>query len=146
MKILCILPRLIVGAIFLYASVEKILYPAAFAEAIANYDLLPHNLIFLTALWLPWLEAILGIALLSGQLVRGSALIAAALMTAFSFAITISYFRGIDISCGCFSLDSNQASNMGLVLLRDVAILLACFLAFKLAPNQKRPLNIAKKP
>lgn len=138
MKRLRILPRILVGGIFLYASVEKILYPASFAEVIANYDLLPHNLNLLTAFWLPWLEVVLGIALLFGKLIRGSALIATLLMTTFSVAVAISYFRGIDISCGCFSVDSNQASNMGLVLLRDGAILIACILALKWAPTHKK--------
>lgn len=55
--------RLILGAIFVYASIDKILHPDAFAKAVYNYQILPHAFINPTAMVLPWLELILGIFL-----------------------------------------------------------------------------------
>jgi len=48
--------RLVMAGIFLYASIDKIAHPAAFAKDIYNYQILPDALINLTALLLPWLE------------------------------------------------------------------------------------------
>lgn len=45
--------RLFLGAVFVYASLDKILHPQAFAEMVYNYQLLPDVLINLTAIILP---------------------------------------------------------------------------------------------
>ena len=66
--------RILLGAIFVYASLDKILDPAAFAQAIANYQILPPAWVNAVALMLPWLEAVSGICLITGKLMRGSAL------------------------------------------------------------------------
>ena len=42
-----ILMRLALGAVFLYASYDKILHPAAFAKAVYNYQILPDEAISL---------------------------------------------------------------------------------------------------
>lgn len=53
--------RLFMGGVFLYASFDKILHPAAFAEAVYNYQILPDAAVNLAALTLPWLlEAVEG--------------------------------------------------------------------------------------
>ena len=47
--------RVILGAVFIYASIDKIRNPEAFAKAVYNYQILPDSLINLTAIALPWL-------------------------------------------------------------------------------------------
>ena len=37
--------RLVLGLIFIYASVDKIYHPAEFAQVISNYQILPDALI-----------------------------------------------------------------------------------------------------
>jgi uncharacterized membrane protein YphA (DoxX/SURF4 family) len=59
-----ILLRLFLGAIFVYASFDKILRPAAFAEIIYNYQILPDPLINIASIFLPWLELLLGLLLI----------------------------------------------------------------------------------
>ncbi|MBR38916.1 MAG: hypothetical protein CL888_01690, partial [Dehalococcoidia bacterium] len=49
-----IISRLILGAVFIYASIDKIQNPADFAKAINNYHVLPFGLENLMALALPW--------------------------------------------------------------------------------------------
>ena len=56
--------RLALALLFLAAAPLKILFPADFAEAIATYLILPDGLINVTALTLPWLEAVVAILLL----------------------------------------------------------------------------------
>ena len=67
-RVIILAARLILGGVFVFASIDKILHPAAFAEAVYNYQILPDNLINLTAIVLPWLELVLGSLLISSWL------------------------------------------------------------------------------
>jgi len=75
------------------------------------------------ALFLPWLEAICGLMLVSGFLVKGSLLIVDSLLVVFLLIFVITIFRGLDISCGCFSL-SLQAGKSALPYLARGSLLL----------------------
>jgi len=112
--------RLILGGVFIYASIDKILHPAAFAEAVFNYQILPSQLINLMALILPWLELILGVLLLSGIWVSGAVLGVNLLMVTFLAAIIFNTARGLNISCGCFSTETTASGLSGWTVLRDV--------------------------
>jgi uncharacterized membrane protein YphA (DoxX/SURF4 family) len=117
--------RLFLGALFLWASVEKIVNPEAFAKIIENYHILPSGLVNLTALLLPWTEAVCGILLITGFFVDGAALILNLLLVIFIIALISSLYRGLDITCGCFSTTLHPAkSNLFYwYLLRDLVIL-----------------------
>lgn len=111
-KILFLAARIILGGIFVYASIDKILHPAAFAEAVYNYQILPDSLVNLTAVFLPWLELILGGCLIAGVWLPGAALIANVLLITFAGALAFNLARGLDIHCGCFTTDAGaEGSN-----------------------------------
>jgi putative oxidoreductase len=97
--------RATLGAVFVVASLDKIASPAAFARSIANYRMVPDNLINLMAIGLPFVEIAAGIALLLGVLTRPSLLVVEALLAVFIVAIAVARHRGLDISCGCFTTD-----------------------------------------
>ncbi len=117
--------RLVVGAVFLYACLDKLTHPRAFAEAIHHYRLVPLPLLHPWAHFLPVLEATAGLALVLGAARRGAALILCGLTVVFMVAIATALARGLDISCGCFHTDGGHAVGIGL-LLRDLALLAAC--------------------
>ncbi len=117
------LTRLVLGAVFIYASLDKILNPGAFAQAVFNYQVLPGELVNLTALILPWVELILGACLLSNRWMTGAASLAAVLMTVFIGLILFNLARGLDISCGCFSTKPGEGPMDKLTLLRDILFL-----------------------
>jgi uncharacterized membrane protein YphA (DoxX/SURF4 family) len=117
--------RLVVAAIFFYASVDKILHPAAFAEMVYNYQILPGGLINATAVILPWLELFLGILLLLGVWQPGAVLAANALLGAFFAALVFNAIRGLDVECGCFSTSPGHSPvSMAWYLVRDSLFLL----------------------
>lgn len=123
--------RLILGAVFIYASIDKIAHPAAFAEAVYNYQILPGFLINLTALVLPWLELVLGIFLILGLFREGSVLIVTGLMVVFLGAMVFNLARGLDIHCGCFSTAADATSGAPMVwyVIRDgLFLILAVYL------------------
>ena len=118
--------RLILGGVFIFASADKIIHPAAFAEAVYNYQILPDTLINLTAMILPWLELILGIFLVLGLwLPPGAALLINLLMVTFFGSLVFNLSRGLDIHCGCFSTSQESTSLcMCLYVIRDGIFLL----------------------
>lgn len=103
--LLVALLRVALGVVFIVASLDKIQNPEAFASTIANYRLLPYKTINGIAIVLPWAEVITGILLVLGIWVRANTLIACGLLLAFSVAIGQALGRGLDISCGCFSIN-----------------------------------------
>ena len=106
---LCV--RLVLGIIFVWASTDKVIHPAAFAKAVYNYQILPDALINITAIILPWLELILGIMLILGLWCSGTILLANLLLITFVSALVFNLARGLDIDCGCFSTSQGPPSN-----------------------------------
>ena len=103
-SVIALLCRVILGIVLIYASIDKIIHPAEFAKAIGNYNVLPFGLENLLGIVLPVLELLVGICLVLGIMIDGSAIIAAGMMVIFIIAISQALFRGIDINCGCFKV------------------------------------------
>jgi uncharacterized membrane protein YphA (DoxX/SURF4 family) len=115
--------RILLGSVFVWASWNKIFDPIAFAQAIANYQIVPPALGNPAALILPWVELVCGICLILNRWVRGSALIAALLLAIFIGALGYNIHRGVDISCGCFTLDEKAPGSMWFYIARDTMFL-----------------------
>jgi uncharacterized membrane protein YphA (DoxX/SURF4 family) len=115
--------RFVLGSIFIWASWDKIFDPQGFVRIIENYRLLPSLLIQPVALVLPWVEMFSGITLISGYLIKGSAMIINILTTIFIIAIGINMFRGLNIHCGCFSNSGEASGKLYLYLIRDGLLL-----------------------
>jgi len=123
--LLVLMCRLIVGGVFIFASLDKLQHPNAFALVIHHYRLVPYGLLHPFAMLLPMLELIVGVALVLGIKQRGAALICVLMNLMFMGAISLALYRGLDISCGCFNTDGGHG--VGLTLLwRDALLLLAC--------------------
>lgn len=115
--------RLFMGAVFLYASYDKILNPEAFAKAVYNYQILPDIAVNLAALLLPWLEFLLGTCLVAGVWLPGATLISTGLMTLFIGVLSFNLMRGLDIHCGCFSTEATEGPADIWTVLRDAGFL-----------------------
>lgn len=128
-SLLSLCARLIFGAIFIYASIDKILHPEPFAKAVYNYQILPHLLINPTAIVLPWLELILGVFLISGLFREGSVGLVTLLLLIFLGAMAFNLARGLNVDCGCFSSSRSGPTgvHMGWYVLRDALFLIPAF-------------------
>ena len=94
--------RIYVGGFFLYASMSKIPYPAQFAEATANYRLLPYYSLNLGAVLLPWIEFVCGLFLVIGFMSRASTILIGLMLIMFDIMVLINMYWGAPITCGCY--------------------------------------------
>jgi uncharacterized membrane protein YphA (DoxX/SURF4 family) len=115
--------RLLLGAVFLLASYDKILHPQAFAQAVYNYQILPDAMVNLMALALPWLELLLGLCLLAGLWLPGATVLSTGLLMIFIAALVFNQVRGLDIHCGCFSTQSSDGPAGLWTVARDLSFL-----------------------
>ena len=128
------------GGVFVYASLDKIADPRAFAKIVYHYQVIgpsatlgfvPANLV---AVVLPWLELICGVLLVAGPWRREAAAVTAAMLAVFVAAVGSTLARGIDIrNCGCFALDESGRAAGWMLIAGDLA-LLAAALVIAFAP------------
>jgi uncharacterized membrane protein YphA (DoxX/SURF4 family) len=116
--------RLIIGGVFIYASIDKILNPDQFAKVIHNYRILPPGYINLMAIVAPWVEFTAGVCLVIGFKYRGAGLIIAGMLVIFAIALFSAYARGLNINCGCFSTSSSSKSDLLVRAIEDILMLI----------------------
>ena len=122
--------QIALGAIFVVAALPKIADPPSFAHMIYNYRILPGGLINLSALVMPWVELIAGLALILGVWVKPARWIVTLLLVTFMIAIAINLGRDNAIDCGCFDTSAankthdERLRDMWIVLIRDAGMLL----------------------
>jgi uncharacterized membrane protein YphA (DoxX/SURF4 family) len=128
---LVLLVRIFIGLLFVVSSLEKIVDPAAFAQSITNYQMLPAWLSAFLATVLPWLELLCGFAVLFGALTRGGSLLLSVMLVVFTLAVLVALARGLDISCGCFTQDPTAGKIGWMKILQNATlIVLTLFLYF----------------
>jgi putative oxidoreductase len=93
--------EVLLGGLFFYAGLQKVLHPYEFAEAVLAYQLLPETLVGLTVAGLPWLEIVAGLGLVAGIKRRSCLLLLTGLAAIFLVVILITMARGLKIDCGC---------------------------------------------
>jgi putative oxidoreductase len=109
--------------IFIASSIPKLFQPYDFLAGVYSYELVGAKLGVMVAIMLPWLELFVGICLVGGVFVRGAILASMGMCAMFSLALVSALWRGLEISCGCFSLaDQNVISY--LTVIRAVILLI----------------------
>ena len=139
--ILLLVVRLFLGLYFIHTGIVKAAEPIEFLKSVRLYGLLPETPpVFLnsTAIVLPWLEIVCGIALVLGTRIRGAALQIGLMLVVFMPAITLralamlradpslSFFE-VQFDCGCGTgieiIWIKLCKNTGLLLLALIVLL-----------------------
>ena len=94
--------RVCVGLVFLLAAAQKASHWRILSGVIANYRLLPRQMVAPAASLLPPVEMIAAILLLSALVMPWAALASIALLAVFAAAMALNLLRGRGaIDCGC---------------------------------------------
>ena len=91
----------------------------------------------LLAIYLPWLEAVCAAALVFGRRFRrGELLGVGAMLLLFIGAMGINLYRGINLTCGCFSVSGGESMSW-LNIARNIGLLLLAAIAWRWTPAEK---------
>lgn len=130
-KYFLIVLRLIVGGFFVFASFDKLMNQEAFSRAIYNYKFLPDLFINIFAIIIPYIELLGGLLLVAGIFKRGSSFLITFMLVIFIIALSQAYAKGLDINCGCFSLETvGQKSDILLRIGEDILLLIASIIIY----------------
>jgi uncharacterized membrane protein YphA (DoxX/SURF4 family) len=122
--------RLVLGATFIYASLDKIAHPEQFAKIVYNYKILPGFLINIYAVTLPWVELLAGCLLILGIFTESVSLLLSFLLVIFVIAISINLLRGVNLNCGCFSTNPAGKKEGVSLLFKDFIFLFMGLMVF----------------
>jgi hypothetical protein len=101
MGLTLIAARWLIAALFLRSGFAKAADSGAFRSAVANYQILPLNMVKVVAAVLPAAEIVAGIMLAAGIVPVVIASILAILLLAFAASIAVNLARGRVFDCGC---------------------------------------------
>ncbi len=147
------LSRVVIAVVFLVYGASKITLPETLALSVRNYRLVPTELENLIAITLPWIEVVVAIALVRRATVPGGLLVASGMLVAFLGAVGSALARGLDINCGCFTLNAESAALNNLIgtfILDIVLAILAAHLWWWLlrtppeSPNVERAASVVE--
>ena len=110
------------GAVFVYAGVDKIRDPLQFADSIAAFAILPAVLINLLALGLPPFEVMSGLLVAIPVTRRIGALAMVLCSAVFFCALLSALLRGLTLDCGCFGPGAPSRPRMWLELGLDALL------------------------
>ncbi len=135
--------RILLGAVFLWSGISKLMASQLFAVIIEGYGLLPEPLTMPAAIVLSMMEVLAGLGLLVD--IRGSLAVITGLLTSFMVILGYGIWLGLDVDCGCFGPEDPEAGafrGLRSALLRDIAMMLVIFYLYFWRHRQ----NIAPKP
>ena len=124
--------RFILGYVFIYASIQKIINPIEFSNQIDLYQATPIIFNNLIALIIPWLELLIGLCLILNRNIKMSIVVSILLFIIFIVLLSQAYYRGISLDCGCFGLgvektDTELALDMMKRIKEDIVFLCMSF-------------------
>lgn len=144
--------RILFGILLITASTDKVIKPVDFAQMVTNYRVpffLTPEICRWIGIWLPYVEIVVGVFLILGIWLDAAVVINLILMAVFTILVTQAYARGLDISCGCFAVETDEPSidskkvieNIGLTLLSVLLV----WMTFKFKLVESFRLKLSKK-
>ena len=122
--------QVVLGLLFLFAALAKIVDPSSLAKEVHNFRLVPFWSEHLVAMTLPWVELMAGLALVLGIRARAGAWLTGLLLLAFTFGVALAMARGLNFECGCFGTAAGTrvgwaklGENLGMIALAAVGSL-----------------------
>ena len=134
--------RLLLGAVFLVASADKLGSPDTFADSIMNYRMMPREAALAVATILPWLEIVCGFGVMFGVRLRASSTLILLMLLLFTVAVTSAVIRNLDISCGCFTQDPAAHKVGWMKILENIGLMAGAAVVTWFSPAQFRAVPV----
>jgi putative oxidoreductase len=123
------------GAVFVYAGVDKIRDPLQFADSIAAFAILPVVFVNPLALGLPVFEVACGLLLVMPRTRRFGALALVLISALFFVALLSALLRGLTLDCGCFGIGAPSRPRMWFELGLDAVLFTSALLVYFGSPG-----------
>lgn len=137
-RALIIAIRLLLGGLFLAAGLSKLGAPLQTLGTIYSYQIvIPDWFANTVAHALPWMEILLGLAMITGLWLPVTTGWIAAMLGVFVVMTAQAWWRGLPIDCGCIDLSALHPalaalSTPGGATLRNIVLLVFCGVLFRL--------------
>jgi len=97
----------VLAIVFIYAGATKFMDPLVFAVLIEAYGIVPEELIYPVAVFLPLLEVLAGALIIFD--IRGSLTVICGLTILFMIILGYGIHMGLDVDCGCFGPEDPES-------------------------------------
>ena len=114
----------VLGTVFLWASVAKLLDVNAFIDTLGNYGLVWEPLLGATAWMVIVAELVSAVGLLGAR--RWAATTATGLLLVFLGVLGYGIALGLDVECGCFGIGKGGGLSLWQAVGVDCGLLIAC--------------------
>lgn len=109
--------RIILGGYFIFYALPKLKDPRLFALNIGDYQLVSDPIPTMMSVGLPWLELLVGVAVIVRRLYVGSLTVLVGMLAMFIVALISVLARNMDIECGC-----GGGRSIGEQLIHDIVL------------------------
>ena len=136
--------RFLLGGLFLAAGLSKVGAPLKMLATIYSYQIvIPDLLANTVAHALPWMEILLGLAMIAGLWLPVTTGWIAAMLGAFVVMTAQAWWRGLPIDCGCIDLGTLHPALAALTTpggaaLRNIALLALCGILLGLSRRREK--------
>lgn len=117
--------RLCLAFFFFPAAVGKLINIHSFRQGIADYRILPKQLMSIIGFFLPWCELLLALALLVGIALPITGVITVMLLICFTAVVVINLRRGRWIACNCYSISGTKTISWAIVVRNTLLLAVA---------------------
>lgn len=124
LRVIDLISRWAIAAIFLIAAVPKLFDPLEFAAIIGAYGIVPDSLLLAAAVIIPCMEIVLAVGLIANR--NWGCYGAGVLLLMFIVLLLYAIGAGLDIDCGCFGPEDPERkafSSLRLALARDLVMM-----------------------
>jgi uncharacterized membrane protein YphA (DoxX/SURF4 family) len=131
--------RIIIAIIFIISALTKLLNLESFTESLNAYKLFQQYQIILITYLLPPIEFFLACLLLLNIKIKFAATVTLFLLIVFTAILSVKYFEGEEISCGCFG-ELTIGKVTFITILRNIALILICIYLYFYSTNERSML------
>ncbi|MDB6138925.1 MAG: hypothetical protein JWO94_1997 [Verrucomicrobiaceae bacterium] len=135
------LAALFFGGVFVYAGVLKLRDPLLFQKDIESFDLLGDPWTAMIADFLPWMELLAGLAVITGLRRSGGLLLLNLSLVVFLGAVGSAWQRGLNIDCGCFGGAAVTPGYLELCIRDGLLLALGLALQWKETQASRTPIS-----